>query len=621
MSSTPERSPEKRKTTRTSAAQEGPTTAVRTGAQVMCEALLRETVSVMFGIPGGCIMPFYHAMWEYKSKLRHVLCRHEQGAGHAAEGYARATGQVGVCVGTSGPGATNMVTPIADAWMDGTPLVAITGQVSSALLGSDAFQEVDITGITVPITKHNFLVTNAADLPRVFREAFHIARTGRPGPVLIDITKDAQLGRVVPNWDEPMDLPGYHPTTTRDDVSPAAIAAAAQLLRNAERPIILAGNGVIQSGATRELRALAELTGIPVITTLHGLGIMPHDHPLSLGMPGMHGWVHVNRAIQACDVLLNVGSRFDDRVTGKASTFAPHAKIIHIDIDAAEIGKLVRTDVAIVSDCKPALRSITVALAAGSTAKRQRWMHEIITMRDEYLPRQEYTRRERTAPLMPHDVFDAMNSAFADRSDWRVVTDVGQHQMWAAQLIDWSRPRTHITSGGSGTMGFSLPAAMGAAIADPEKTVWVVVGDGGFQMTNCELATIAQEGLTNLKVAVINNGYLGMVRQWQQLFEGKRYSGTPLTGPDFAKLAEAHGLRGMTVEHAGDVGSALRAAWKHNGCVVIDFRVEREANVFPIVPAGQAINDMLIAAPAEAPRITTKLPTRPSASTATPTKV
>ncbi len=593
---------DRRTTTRTPSTAEQPArdvqTTSRTGAQVMCEALIRENVTTMFGIPGGCIMPFYHAMWEYRARLRHVLCRHEQGAGHAAEGFARATGQVGVCVGTSGPGATNLVTPIADAWMDGTPLVAITGQVPSALLGTDAFQETDITGITVPITKHNYLVTDARELPRVFREAFHIARTGRPGPVLIDITKDAQLARIVPEWDVPMDLPGYAPMSVRQDVDQRAVRAAVQLLQTAARPIILAGNGVIQADATRELRALAEQAGIPVITTPHGLGAMPHDHPLALGMPGMHGWVHVNRAIQACDVLLNVGSRFDDRVTGKASTFAPHAKIIHIDIDPSEIGKLVRTDVAIVADCKPALRSITVAMAQGNSVARQAWMHEIIAMRDEHLPRQGYTRRERTAPLMPHDVFDAMNRAFRHRSDWRVVTDVGQHQMWAAQLLDWSRPRTHITSGGAGTMGFSLPAAMGAAIADPEKTVWVVVGDGGFQMTNCELATIAQEGLTNLKVAVVNNGYLGMVRQWQQLFEGKRYSGTPLTGPDFAKLAEAHGLRGVRVEDAAGADAAIAAAWRHNGCVVIDFRVEREANVFPIVPAGLAIGDMMMSAPA-----------------------
>jgi len=371
------------------------------------------------------------------------------------------------------------------------------------------------------------------------------------------------------------------------------------LLQEAERPLILAGNGVIQGDASNELRALAEQTGIPVVTTLQGLGAMPHDHPLALGMPGMHGWVHVNKAIQLCDVLLNVGSRFDDRVTGKASSFAPHAKVIHIDIDAAEIGKLVHTDVGIVSDCKPVLEAITSAMPAGSTAARTTtraaWRDSIAAMRDEHLPRQGYTRRERTAPLMPHDVFDAMNAAFRHRQDWRVVTDVGQHQMWAAQLLDWSRPRTHITSGGAGTMGFSLPAAMGAAIADPERTIWVVVGDGGFQMTACELATIAQEGLTNVKVAVINNGYLGMVRQWQQLFEGRRYSGTPLTGPDFAKLADAHGIRGMTVERADDAPAAIAAAWAHNGCVVIDFRVEREANVFPMVPAGRAIGEMMVA--------------------------
>ncbi len=569
--------------------------ALRTGAQIMCEALIREGVSVMFGIPGGCIMPFYHAMYEYRTALRHVLCRHEQGAGHAAEGYARATGQVGVCIGTSGPGATNLVTPIADAWMDGTPLVAITGQVPSTLLGTDAFQETDITGITVPITKHNFLVSDPSELTRVFREAFHIARTGRPGPVLIDITKDAQLARLVPDWDVAMDLPGYRPASHKSAVRAELMDATVRLLQHAERPLILAGNGVIQGAATNELRALAEQTGIPVVTTLQGLGAMPHDHPLALGMPGMHGWVHVNRAIQACDVLLNVGSRFDDRVTGKASSFAPHAKIIHIDIDAAEIGKLVHTDVAIVSDCKPVLETLLAAMPAGDTGTRAAWRDTIAAMRTEHLPRQGYVRRDRTAPLMPHDVFDAMNASFRTRQDWRVVTDVGQHQMWAAQLLDWSRPRTHITSGGAGTMGFSLPAAMGAAIADPERTIWVVVGDGGFQMTACELATIAQEGLTNLKVAVVNNGYLGMVRQWQQLFEGRRYSGTPLTGPDFAKLAEAHGLRGMTVDRVEDAPSAIAAAWTHDGCVVIDFRVEREANVFPMVPAGRAIGEMMVA--------------------------
>ena len=562
----------------------------------MCEALIREQVSVMFGIPGGCIMPFYHAMYEYRHQLRHVLCRHEQGAGHAAEGYARATGQVGVCIGTSGPGATNLVTPIADAWMDGTPLVAITGQVPSALLGTDAFQETDITGITVPVTKHNFLVTSAADLPRVFREAFHIARSGRPGPVLIDITKDAQLERTIPDWECAMDLPGYRPAG-RNTAAAAGdeIDAAIALLRSAKRPLILAGNGVIQAGASHDLRIFAERTGIPVITTLHALGAMPHDHPLALGMPGMHGWVHVNRAIQQCDVLCNIGSRFDDRVTGKVSSFAPHARIIHVDIDRAEIGKLVAVDVAIVGDAREVLGVFSHRMPA-APKQHVTWRSEIEQLRAEFQPRQNYARRDRTSPLTPQDVFDAFNAVGAERDDWRVVTDVGQHQMWAAQLIDWSRPRSQITSGGAGTMGFALPAAMGAAIADPSHTVWVVVGDGGFQMTNCELATIAQEGLTNVKVAIVNNGYLGMVRQWQQLFEGRRYSGTPLTGPNFAMLAAAHGLRGITVEHADSAEQAIRDAWAHDGCVVIDFRVEREANVFPMVPAGKAIHDMLITA-------------------------
>jgi acetolactate synthase I/II/III large subunit len=570
-----------------------PAGAERTGAQVLCEALIREGVRVLFGVPGGCIMPFYHAMWEYRDQLRHVLVRHEQGGGHAAEGYARATGKVGVCIGTSGPGATNLVTPIADAWMDGTPLVAITGQVPSHLLGTDAFQETDITGITVPITKHNYLVTHAADIPRVVREAFHIAQTGRPGPVLIDITKDAQQERLVPQWDVPMDLPGYHPATRRADATAIqAINEAIATLLTAQRPLILAGNGVIQAGGTHALQRFAERTGIPVVTTLQGLGAMPHDHPLSLGMPGMHGWVHVNRAIQRCDVLFNIGSRFDDRVTGKASTFAPHARIIHVDIDAAEIGKLVATHIGVVGDARDVLETMTPRMPVHPT-RHTAWREHIAALRAEHLPRQHYTRSERTAPLMPQDVFGAFNAVADTRRDWRVVTDVGQHQMWAAQLIDWQRARSHITSGGAGTMGFAVPAAMGAAIADPTHTVWAFCGDGGFQMTACELATIRQEGLTNVKVAIVNNGYLGMVRQWQQLFEGRRYSETPLSGPDFALLAQAHGWRGITVEHAATAESAIRDAWAHNGPVLIDFRVEREANVFPMVPAGRAIHDMV----------------------------
>ncbi|HMA35173.1 MAG TPA: biosynthetic-type acetolactate synthase large subunit [Chloroflexia bacterium] len=565
--------------------------AQRTGAQVMCEALIREGVTVMFGIPGGTIMPFYHAMWEYRDQLRHVLCRHEQGAGHAAEGYARATGRPGVCIGTSGPGTTNLVTPIADAWMDSTPLVAITGQVGSAVLGKDAFQETDITGITMPITKHNYLVKDPATLPYVFREAFHIATTGRPGPVLIDITKDAQQASIVPDWTVTLDLPGYRPVY---EGNRRQIRAAIRLLTAARKPLILAGNGVIQSEATAELRALAEHTGIPVITTLHGLGAFPEDHPLSLGMPGMHGWVHVNRAIQQCDVLLNLGSRFDDRVTGKASTFAPQAQIIHVDIDPAEIGKNVKTAVPIVGDARLVLQALLAEMPARAAGA---WLAEIRALQAQHQHRQLYLNRPDTTQLLPHDVYAALTRILNARGHYRVVTDVGQHQMWAAQLIDWYRPRTHITSGGAGTMGFGVPAAMGVAIAHPQDTVWAIVGDGGFQMTNQELATIVQEGIHNVKVAIINNGYLGIVRQWQELFEGKRYSGTPLSGPDFARLAEAYRLCGRTVDQVADVAATIEWACDYDGSVVIDFRVEREVNVFPMVPQNKSIGEMLTEAP------------------------
>ncbi len=570
------------------------TSEMRTGAQIMCEALIRQGVEVLFGIPGGAIMPFYHALPEYAGRLRHVLCRHEQGAGHAAEGYARATGRVGVCVGTSGPGATNLVTPIADAWMDSTPLVAITGQVHSALIGTDAFQETDITGITVPITKHNYLVRDAAELPRVFAEAFHVASTGRPGPVLIDITKDAQQARVVPEWDVTLDLPG-HRDGRACPVDVEAVREAVRLLERAERPLILAGHGVIQAGAHAELLALAERTGIPVITTLHGLGAFPQDHPLSLGMPGMHGWVHVNRAIQECDVLFNVGSRFDDRVTGKAATFAPRATIIHADVDPSEIGKTVRTAVGLVGDARRILRAMLDEMPPRTAAE---WVAHIRALQRRYEPRQLYRHRPETPSLMPHDVYAALNRAFAERGRYRVVTDVGQHQMWAAQLLEWRRPRSHITSGGSGTMGFAVPAALGVALACPDETVWVVVGDGGFQMTNQELATMQQEGIPNVKIAIVNNGYLGMVRQWQELFQGRRYSGTPLSGPSFARLAEAYGVSGVTVRATDEVDAAIRWAWDHPGIVLIDFQVEREANVFPIVPQGKSIGEMLMGADA-----------------------
>ena len=557
----------------------------RTGAQILCEALIREGVDVVFGIPGGAIMPFYHALPGYRDRLRHVLCRHEQGAGHAAEGYARATGRAGVCVATSGPGATNLVTPIADAWMDGIPLVAVTGQVSTAVLGTDAFQETDIVGITQPITKHSYLVTDPDEIPRAMREAFRVATSGRPGPVLVDVTKDAQQRRTVPEWDIAL---GTGRPSRRLDA--ARLGEAVALLEGARRPLILAGHGVIQSGAARELRQLAERTGIPVVTTLHGLGAFPQDHPLSLGMPGMHGWVHVNKAIQRCDVLCNIGSRFDDRVTGKASTFAPAATIIHIDIDPAEIGKTVRADVGIVADARAALSAL-LQLVPPRDARE--WLEEVRAVQAEHQPRQAYLRRPPGARLAPHDVYAALDRLLHARGRFRVVTDVGQHQMWAAQLIEWRDARTHLTSGGAGTMGFALPAALGAALACPDDTIWVVVGDGGFQMTNQELATIRQENVRNVKIAIINNGYLGMVRQWQELFEQRLYSGTPLSGPDFAALAEAYGVRGLTVDRASDIENALVAAWDHDGPAVIDFRVEHEANVFPIVPQGGSIGEML----------------------------
>lgn len=571
----------------------------RTGAQIMCEALIREGVDVMFGIPGGAIMPFYYAMWEYREQLRHVLCRHEQGAGHAAEGYARTTGRVGVCIGTSGPGATNLVTPIADAMMDSTPLLAITGQVGSHVLGKDAFQETDITGITMPITKHNYLVKNVDELAYVIKEAIHIATTGRPGPVLVDITKDAQIARTVPVWDQEINLPGYKPTYTGNRKQ---IRESIKLLAGAKKPLIMAGNGVIMADASEELRAFAERTRIPVITTLHGIGAFPEDHPLSIGMPGMHGWVHVNRAIQECDVLFNIGGRFDDRVTGKASTFAPNAQVIHVDIDPSEIGKNVKVDVPVVGDARMVLQALLEDLPdqaelSNLYGNASDWMEHIREMQSKHQHKQQYLKRPDTSQLMPHDVYDAMTRILNDRGNYRIATDVGQHQMWAAQLIDWYSPRTHITSGGAGTMGFAVPAAMGIAVAHPEDVVWAIAGDGGFQMTNQEMATMVQEGIKNVKVAVINNGYLGMVRQWQELFENKRYSGTPLSGPDFARLAEAYGWKGITVERVDQVENAINEAYAYDGPVLIDFRVEREVNVFPMVPQNKGIHEMLTEAP------------------------
>jgi acetolactate synthase I/II/III large subunit len=563
---------------------------MRTGAQIMCEALMREGVEVIFGYPGGAIMPFYHALPEYP--IHHVLVRHEQAAGHAAEGYSRTSDKVGVCVATSGPGATNLVTALADAMMDSTPIVAITGQVATSLIGRDAFQETDVTGITQPITKHNYLVTDINDLVYVFKEAFHLARSGRPGPVLIDVAKDVQQARIVPDWDVKLNLPGYKPTR---DGNRKQIREAIKLLSAAQKPLIMAGRGIMISEAFAELRELAERTGIPVITTLHGIGAFPEDHPLALGMSGMHGWVHNNRAIQECDLLFNVGGRFDDRVTGKTSSFAPHAKIIHVDIDPSEIGKNVRVDVPIVGDAKKVLQTMLEELPARDASG---WLQHIRSMQEKHVHKQQYTRPD-TEMFMPHDVFAVLSRKLNERGNYRVCTDVGQNQMWAAQLVEWLEPHTHITSGGLGTMGFALPAAMGVQVACPGESVWAVAGDGGFQMNSQEMMTLVQEGLP-VKMVIINNGYLGMVRQWQELFHDRRYSATPMMSPDFVALAAAYGIPGMCVREQAGVEAAIEAAFNTPGPMLLEFQVEREVNVFPMVAPGSSISEMITEVPVEA---------------------
>ena len=550
-----------------------------TGAQMMCEALIAEGVEVMFGYPGGAIMPFYHALPEYP-QLHHVLVRHEQAAGHAAEGYARTAGKVGVCVATSGPGATNLVTALADAMMDSVPIVAITGQVASQFIGRDAFQETDVTGITQPITKHNYLVTDIKDLPRVFKEAFHIARTGRPGPVLIDVAKDVQNARAPFVYPESVDLPGYKPNY---EGNRRQIKEAVKLINEAKKPLLMAGHGILLGKATAELREFAETTGMPVITTLLGISAFPEDHPLSLGMPGMHGWVHVNRAIQACDVLLCVGARFDDRVTGKLDMFARNAKVIHIDIDPAEISKNVRADVPIVGDAKQVLGMLADEVTPRDCAD---WLAQI---REIQATRSKKQLDPDNGMFMPHHVYAEFTKML--QGNFRVCTDVGQHQMWAAQLIDYYKPHTHITSGGLGTMGFALPAGIGVQFACPSEEVWTIAGDGGFQMNIQELATVQQEGLP-LKMLIINNGYLGMVRQWQELFHERRYSATPMWSPDFVKVAEAYGIQAMRVDRAEDVAAALETARNTNGPFLIEFVVEREVNVYPMVAPGASISDM-----------------------------
>jgi len=551
-----------------------------TGAQMVWESLVREGVDTVFGISGGTVIHLYDALPGYP--IRHILMRHEQAAAHAADGYARASGKVGVCLATSGPGATNLVTGIATAMMDSSPIVAITGQVATPFIGKDAFQEVDITGITQPITKHNYLVTDLAELPEALREAFYLARTGRPGPVLVDIAKDVQAATgefVYP--DEPS-LPGYRPTLAGN---PRQIAQAAALINAAQQPVILAGRGVILAGAERSVRELAERAGIPVATTLLGIGALPESHPLSLGMAGMHGEAYANLAIQEADLLIAIGARFDDRVTGAVQRFAPHAKIIHIDIDPAEIGKNVAVDLPIVGDAEQVLR---ILLPSVEACTHPAWLQRIEGWRAQTAERDILAQPPQG--LVPQFVVRSLWEA--TRGQALMVSDVGQNQMWEAQYYLHDRPRGLISSGGLGTMGFALPAAIGAQLAQPEATVWVTVGDGGFQMNIQELATVAQERLP-LKIAILNNGFLGMVRQWQEMFFGRRYSGTPLLGPDFVKVAEAYGIAGLRVTEPEQVAPAIAEAMAQPGPALIDFRIAQEENVYPMVEPGAALGEMI----------------------------
>src|SRR5580658_8667092 len=573
-----------------------------TGAQALVYALERVGADVVFGIPGGAVLPAYDPLLDSKI-IRHILVRHEQGAGHAATGYAQATGRVGVCMATSGPGATNLVTPIADAYMDSVPLVAITGQVASMMIGTDAFQEADISGITIPITKHNFLVTKPEDIARTIGEAFHVASTGRPGPVLVDISKDALQATADFSWPVPFELPGYHPVTR-----PHArqVREAARLISESRRPVLYVGGGVIKARASAQLRELAELTGIPVVTTLMARGAFPDRHPLHMGMPGMHGCVTAVGALQQADLLVALGTRFDDRVTGKLDTFAPGAMIVHADIDPAEISKNRRADVPIVGDCREVIADLVAAVRAeheqGHQPDLAGWLAQLDSLRSTYPL--GYDQAD-DGSLAPQYVIERIGQLVGP--DGVYLAGVGQHQMWAAQFIGYENPGTWINSGGLGTMGFAVPAAMGAKMGRPDTTVWAIDGDGCFQMTNQELATCAIEGIA-VKVAIINNGSLGMVRQWQTLFYNERYSNTDLgatdepkrpTGtriPDFVKLAEAYGCEGLRCEEAADVDRVIERAMSiDDRPVVLDFVVHRDAMVWPMVAAGTSNNDIKFA--------------------------
>jgi len=552
---------------------------MKPGAKILVESLQREGTEIIFGYPGGVVLPIYDEL--YDSPLRHILVRHEQAAAHAADGYARASGRVGVCLATSGPGACNLVTGIATAYMDSAAIVAITGQVPTNLLGNDAFQESDITGITMPITKHNYLLKSAGDISRVIREAFYIAGTGRKGPVLIDIPKDVSTGLAEDTpLPEKVTLRGYNPTYKGHK---RQIDKAVELIVHAERPLIYAGGGVIASDASHELVSLATLLGIPITTTLMGIGCIPCDHPLNLGMLGMHGTEYANFAVMESDLLLAIGARFDDRVTGKIDTFAPHAKIVHIDIDPAEIGKNKRIDVPIVGDVKAVLQDMLSGLKKNTAYEP--WLKKIKHWRQHHPLRVKDDGR-----LHPQQIIRALSELV--KGEAVIVSEVGQNQMWTAQHFCFRHPRTWITSGGLGTMGYGFPAAMGAHFARPDVPVFDIAGDGSIQMNIQEMGTVAANKIP-VKVAILNNMYLGMVRQWQELFFDRRYSYTELPSVDFVKIANAYGIDGMRVDSPDEVLPALKASLDCDGPFVMDFRIEREENVFPMVPAGAAINEMI----------------------------
>lgn len=554
-----------------------------TGSEILWESLVREGVEVIFGYPGGAIMPAYDAMIKYP--IHHVLVRHEQGASHMADGYARATGKVGVCIATSGPGATNLVTGIATAMMDSIPMVAITGQVPKAAIGTDAFQETDITGVVLPITKHTYMVDRVEDIAPAIREAFYVASSGRPGPVLVDITKCAQQSSCVFEWDDtPIELPGFRPDALPVD---EGIEAALELIEAAERPIIFAGHGILKAEATEALLEFVKRTDIPVACTLLGLGGFPATHERNLGMMGMHGETWVNRAIQDSDLIIALGMRFDDRVTGNVKTYAPNAKKIHVELDPAEINKVVRADVPLVADVKAILERLNERVGR---VERPEWIAHIDAIKGDSSVRDIKNMPDMGKLYAAHVIHDLYRYTEGEAV---VVTDVGQHQMWEAQYYKHDHPRRLITSGGLGTMGFALPAAIGAKFGVKDSAeVWVVAGDGGFQMTAAELSTLAQENL-KVNIAIINNGYLGMVRQWQEFFYGGRYVATPILSPDFVKLAEAHGLRGIRVTKRDEVEAAVRDAQAHPGTVVVEFQVEQMDAVYPMVPAGADLHDMI----------------------------